>query len=102
MTPTDLAITLAVLPDRQRADGWVVADEVRARLVRLGFDVTTQQVAAWLRRMSSAESPWIERHAPRWPGQTVEYRVTRFGAGDIAARFPAVSITTPWLHTTTP
>ena len=83
MRPTELALTLATLPGPYSlSDGWVFADEVRGKLRLLGFEVSAQQVAAWLGTMGRAESPWIESqpypHNPRYR----EYRVTRQAVAD--------------------
>lgn len=99
--PTELTITLAALPgygtDYGR-EGWVYADQVRGRLALLGFDASAQQVAAWLRKMAAAESPWIEvRENLHFPIR--EYRVTRYGANDVGNRLPGVRLVTPWLPT---
>lgn len=71
--PTDQAIVLAAaLTGRE----WNAADEIRGMLKRLGFDPTTQQVAAWLTRIMRLDLPPFERQ-DRW-GQN-EYRVTQWG-----------------------
>src|SRR4051794_18195957 len=95
--PTQLVLTLAALPGRYRArQGWVVADEVRGRLRLLGFDVRTQQVAAWLGRMARADMPWVERHESYG---VLEYRVTRFGVTDIGNHLPHLRVDAPWIPT---
>lgn len=97
--PSELALTLATVPGRYGAsDGWVSADEVRGRLVLLGFQVKAQQVAAWLKRMAETECPWVERREHRW-GRGWEYRVTRFGRTDVDNRFVGVRLHTPWIET---
>lgn len=73
------------------------ADQVRGQLQRLGFEVSTQQVAAWLGAMSRADCPWVE---VRDGYGTKEYRVTRFGATDIHNRCPGVRPLVPWLTVT--
>lgn len=89
-TPSELAITLATFPGRRTdSEGWSSADEVRGRLVLLGFDCTTQQVAAYLARMARTECPWVERRRDRWSVYW-EYRVTRFGHNDIDNRLPGL------------
>lgn len=96
--PSELAITLAAIPSRwappSTDGGWVFADEIRARLHLLGFDATTQQVAAWLGRMSRVQCPWIER-CDNWGD--LQYRVTRYGKTDVDNRLPGVRLHTPWL-----
>lgn len=88
--PTELAITLAALPRRYSRPGtWSSADEIRGRLALLGFDCTTQQVAAYLARMARADAPWVERCQDPWTG-CWEYRVTNWGRNDIDNRFPGV------------
>lgn len=89
MAPTELAITLAVFTHRHSGEGWVLADEIRGRLKLLGFDCTTQQVAAYLARMARTDAPWVERRRCRWYDQW-EYRVTRYGETDIQNRLPGV------------
>lgn len=94
--PTELAVTLATFPHRySNPDAWSSADEVRGRLKALGFDCTTQQVAAYLRRMSLCDAPWIERRYVDWGGGFWEYRVTVWGRNDIDNRFPGVIVVTP-------
>lgn len=99
--PTELAVTLAAIPGRYGdRDGWVYADEVRARLARLGFDASSQQVAAWLRKMARTECPWVEARESPHAGQIIrQYRVTRFGKTDIDNRLRGVRLETPWLPT---
>lgn len=82
--PTELAITIAALGNNYHRDGWFCADEIRGKLALLGFDVKTQQVAAWLGRMSRDDAPWVERQRSPW--NELEYRVTPFGLNDIANR----------------
>lgn len=90
MRPTELAITLAALGGVGYAadDKWYAADQVRHRLGLLGFEVSAQQTAAWLHRMSRVDAPWIEKRRSPW--NDWEYRVTRWGLNDIDNRFPGV------------
>ncbi len=99
MKPTPLVITMAALGDRDYGrDGWVYADEVRHRLMRLGFEVSPQQVVASLRAMSRVDAPWVEvRDNPHFPIK--EYRVTRFGQCDMQNRWPWMRPVMPWLPT---
>ena len=79
--PTELAITIAALSVRHVVDHWLYANEIRGQLARLGFNATTQQVAAWLGLMCTVDAPWFERthdHGGMW-----RYRVTRFGVCDV-------------------
>lgn len=96
--PSELAITIAAMPGRydDGREGWVVADTIRGRLVLLGFECSTQQIASALRRMARVDSPWIEVRPGRWSRPT-EYRVTSFGQCDVHNRLPGVSLRTPWL-----
>jgi hypothetical protein len=84
--PTELAVTLATFSASYT--DWVSADEVRGRLVLLGFDCSTQQVAAWLTRMARTEAPWVERRRDPWNAWS--YRVTPFGCNDVNNRLPGV------------
>jgi hypothetical protein len=71
--PSDICITLVALHDGQ----WFHADEIRGKLVRLGFEgLTAQKVAAWLRRMERMDAPPVESR-DRWGYR--EYRASRFG-----------------------
>lgn len=98
MKPTELVITLATAAAAGWSrDGWVHADEVRGKLVLLGFDCTAQQAAAWLKRMSLADSPWVEVRPSPWGNR--EYRVTQCGANDVDNRLPGVALRLPWLPT---
>ena len=73
--PSDICIVLCSFPGAHEA-GWVDADRVRHRLGRLGWDVTTQQVGAWLARIVRLDAPPLERRDDwgRWA-----YRVTPAG-----------------------
>lgn len=99
-TPTELAITIAAAAASgwNHREGWVPADIVRGKLERLGFDCTTQQVAAWLKRMAATDAPWIERRRDPWD-YSWEYRVTRFGANDVDNQLEGVRLLTPWIPT---
>lgn len=98
--PTELAITLAALPGRYHSnEGWISSDAVRTRLKLLGFDCSSQQVAAWLKRMSEIDAPWIERRRLCWDERQWEYRVTRFGRTDIDNKLGSLRPHMPWLST---
>lgn len=59
--PTDLALAICCSQDRT-GDGWVYADEVRGKLLALGFPgLTAQQVSQFLRRLVRDELPLVER-----------------------------------------
>lgn len=97
--PSELAITVAALPASYHdREGWQSADEIRGRLALLGFDCTTQQLAAWMVGMTTCDAPWLERRRTTW-GKTWEYRVTRYGTTDISNRLPFLKTYTPWLET---
>lgn len=91
--PTELAITLAALPNRYDIDGWTYADNVAHRLRDLGFDVSAQRVAAWLLRMSKVDAPWVETQESPW-GAPRRYRVTRYGRCDIENKIPKLRVWT--------
>lgn len=84
--PSDICIVLNAFPGMHE-DGWVDADTVRHRLGRLGWDVTTQQVGAWLARIVKLEAPPLERHDHwgRW-----SYRVTPFGETWVHNKLPDI------------
>lgn len=88
MMPSDLLITLAGLGGRHYGTTfeWLAADEVRGQLKAFGFDVSTQQVAAWLTRLCREDAPRFERQKG-W-GDWWEYRVTRYGRNDITNHIP--------------
>lgn len=95
--PSELAITLATLVYAGGLDeGWVYADMVRGGLGKLGFDCTTQQVAAWLGRMAREDAPWVERRMSRF-GRELEYRVTRYGKMDVENNWP-LHVWAAWLE----
>lgn len=90
--PSELAITLAVLPRRySNPSGWMTADEVRGGLKLLGFECSSQFVAAALARMARTEAPWVERREDVWGGPW-QYRITRFGRNDIDNRLPKLRV----------
>jgi hypothetical protein len=93
--PSELALTIAALPGRYATDGWVYADNVRHSLRLIGFDLTTQQVAASLARMARTDAPWVERRKAEWHN-VWEYRVTHFGLNDLENRL-SLAVSTPWL-----
>lgn len=96
--PTDLAVLLATVPGRYSSgDGWVTADEVAHGIGKVCFDVpTTQQVAAWMRRLAKVSCPPVETRLERW--RTVrEYRVTSFGVTYVSNVLPGVTLATPWI-----
>ncbi len=99
--PTVLALTLATLPGRygDGREGWVCADEVAHRLALFGFEPSAQQVAGWLRSAINEDSPCIESRRREYVGVN-EYRVTRFGKGEVDNRLGAgVRLFAPWLPT---
>jgi DNA-binding HxlR family transcriptional regulator len=74
--PTDIAICLAMaLKGRDKQ----YADEISFQLRKLGFTVTSQQIAARLGRMSREQHPCVDRTIGRWSGATTEYSLTHFG-----------------------
>jgi hypothetical protein len=74
--PSDICIVISAFPGAHE-DGWLAADQIAHRLKRLGFECSTQQVAAWLRRLSQMEAPPIESHEGWWREKA--YRVTKCG-----------------------
>jgi hypothetical protein len=78
--PPDLAIVVAALCCPEE---WVLADDVRRRLLELGHDATEQQVGVWLKRACRIDRPPIEA---RCRGRSVihEYRVSRAGHSWVA------------------
>jgi hypothetical protein len=103
MRPSELTVTLAVLPGNRAAefseDGWVFADDVRSRLRLFGFDVTSQAVAGMLRAMSTCDAPWIESRESAFGMK--QYRVTQWGSNDVDNRLPGVRLNAPWLGSST-
>jgi hypothetical protein len=87
--PTELAITLAVLSCDSPQDDWAYSSQVRQGLVLLGFNVSQQQVSAWLRPMCEVDAPWLERKRSfgDW-----RYRVTRYGANDVENKLLRVRV----------
>lgn len=49
------------------------------------------QVAAWLKRMSCTDAPWVEVRQALY-GPWNEYRVTHYGRNDIDNRFAGVRV----------
>lgn len=87
LKPSDDAIVLAMglLGERAMDSGLMYADEIRGCLHKLGFEATTQQVAAWLGRLSREDTPMVQAvtahdHCWRW-------RLTRFGATQLGNHF---------------
>jgi hypothetical protein len=84
--PSDICIVLCSFPAAHE-DGWVDADRVGFRLRLLGFEPTTQQVAAWLARLTRLDAPPLERHDSwgRWA-----YRVTPYGVTWVHNKLPDI------------
>lgn len=74
--PPDFVIVLAV---SLFGDSYVVADEVRGQLKRLGFDASTQQVAAWLQRIARKDLPPVKTTTEGYWGGVWGYRLTQWG-----------------------
>jgi hypothetical protein len=87
--PSDLAITLAALsfPQHLRG-GWLCNDEIRHRLMRLGFEPTAQHVAGRLTAMCHEDVPRFERRDAPWRAK--EYRVTQWGRNDVHNKLPGL------------
>lgn len=89
--PSDIAIVLAALTF---AEEWRSADEIRGRLAVFGFpEFSTQQVAAWLRRMSREECPAF-RVRRNWPEGGIggyDYAVTQYGRTWVRNRLPGIA-----------
>jgi hypothetical protein len=77
--PTDFVMILAAALYGEQI---VFADEVRGQLQTFGFDCSTQQVAAWLGRMSRKDLPPIERAGDVVVGLW-GYRVTQWGRTEL-------------------
>lgn len=97
--PSDIAVVLAAIPRGDaRADGWVFADDVSMKLGLLGFDCSSQQVAAWLTRIALDLQPCVERRSAPWVGGPWQYRITAHGKTLVWNRL-AIRLETPWLPT---
>lgn len=73
--PTDIAVLIVMsLHGRERQS----ADEVSHGLRKLGFVVSSQQVASQLARMAREECPCVEAEGAYWAGGVKEYKLTRF------------------------
>jgi hypothetical protein len=77
--PTDFAVVLAAAMFGAQT---VFADEVQGQLETLGFGCSTQQVAAWLGRISRKDLPPIERKGDVLVGLW-GYRVTQWGRTEL-------------------
>jgi hypothetical protein len=64
-------------------------------LRRLGFDCSTRQVAAWLKRMAAEDAPWVDRRRCPWD-HCWEYRATHFGANDVDNKLQGVRLAHHW------
>jgi hypothetical protein len=78
--PTDICLVLATLHDAPwdstAPHGWLVADEVRSNLGKLGFAATAQVVGNWLGRVARLDCPPIDvRQDNGWNS----YRVNHHG-----------------------
>jgi hypothetical protein len=84
--PSDICIVLCSFHATHEA-GWIDADHVRHRLGRLGWNVTTQQVASWMARIARLDAPPLERQDDwgRWA-----YRVTPFGETWVHNKLPDI------------
>jgi hypothetical protein len=75
MRPSDICVVLCSFTTETQP--WISADEIRHRLARLGFNrFNTQQVAAWLKRISKLDAPPIEMKDDGWAWV---YRATPYG-----------------------
>ena len=93
--PSDICLCLALTSGRYHShggDGWAPADAVRGALDQLGWKCSTQQVAAWLGRLSREEAAPVEvREQYGWR----EYRLTTFGRTWLTNR--GFRVHAPWL-----
>ena len=77
--PADVTVVLAAAQAQQKGwMGWATADRIARYLALLGFEASTQQTSAYLRRLVRMDSPPIcSRPDGFLPWK--EYRVTGFG-----------------------
>jgi hypothetical protein len=61
----------------------VFAVNVMKQLERLGFECSTQQVAAWLKRISHKDLPPVERDSEGFWAGAWGYRVTQWGRNEL-------------------
>lgn len=88
--PSDICIVLSALPAAHE-DGWIDADGVAHRLERLGFErPRTQQVAAWLGRLSRMDLAPIQSDGAQANGWGKRYRVTPYGRTWLHNRLPDI------------
>lgn len=90
--PSDLAIVVAALsfPAGKKR---LSADELRVRLRSFGFEASTQQVAAWLRRMAREECPAFEV-LHNWSEGGIggnDYAVTQYGRTWVRNTLPGIA-----------
>jgi hypothetical protein len=87
--PTDFTLVLAtrmaeVVPAREVTGVTIVfACNVKKELERLGFACSTQQVAAWLKRIARKDLPPVERDSEGFWAGAWGYRVTQWGRNEL-------------------
>lgn len=72
-----------IAPSKVPSVTLVFADNVRAQLEHLGFSCSTQQIAAWLKRIAGKDLPPIERDSEGWWAGAWGYRVTQWGRNEL-------------------
>lgn len=77
--PSDFMIVLALAMYGPQT---VFADEVAGQLEVFGFDCTSQQVGAWLARISREDLPAVERRGDVLVGLW-GYRLTQYGRTEL-------------------
>ncbi len=85
MKPPDDVILLALL---LHSEATPCADEVRGALKRFGYELSAQQVAGALRRLSREEMPTVTVKPMRWTPSIKVYELTVSGRTQLGNRWP--------------
>lgn len=99
MKPSDDMVLLAMLLDAGRHP---CADEVRSTLRRFGVEMTAQQVAATLNRLSREETPTIQASPMHGTSRIKVYELTRFGRTQLSNHWPRLRPTIRGMSSTRP